>query len=349
MKLVLQNINKKFEDFNLKNVSFTVEEGDYFVLLGESGAGKSVILEIIAGLIKPDNGNIFFDGKDITNTKIQNRGIGLVFQDYAIFPNLSVYNNIAYPLKRKLKSHEIKKAVNEISKKMNIFHLLDRKPETLSGGELQRVALARTLVLKPQLLLLDEPLASLDVQLKDELRRELKKLNNEGFTIIHVTHDYYEALALANKIAITNNGEIIQVGTLKQVFHNPQSKFVANFTGIKNFYNAKVVDKDNVLLENKILITVVGRENDINGKCCAFFRAEDVIISHNKIDSSVANQFSGKIIDITEKPEGVELMIDIGVIIYALITHKSHSNMKLSTGQSVWASFKASSVKIIQK
>lgn len=341
--LELRNIVKKYKEFEINDISIKVDYGDYFVLLGESGAGKSIILEIIAGLISPDSGSVFLNNEDITRKKIQNRGIGLVFQDYAVFPHLNVFHNIAFPIKRKFKKEEIAKRVNEIAKILDIFHLIKRNPETLSGGELQRVALARTLVLEPKLLLLDEPLASLDIQLKDGLRSLLRKLNLNGITIVHVTHDYYEAIALASKVGIVNQGKIVQTGTPKEVFHNPKSRFVANFTGIKNFYNAQFINSDSLLLEGKVKIFIL--ENlTIAGECYAFFRAEDVILSKQRVESSAINQFHGKIMEIIPKPEGVEIITDIGVVVSAIITRKSLEKLQLKEDEKIWVSFKGSSV-----
>ena len=161
--LELRNISKHFPDFSLKDISFTVEKGDYFILLGESGAGKSMLLETIAGLVQPDNGSLIFEGEDITFRKIQDRKIGLVFQDHAIFPHMTVSENIAYSLHGRKLSREIKKEkIARVAEEVSISGLLNRRPSTLSGGELQRVALARTLIQEPKVLLLDEPLASLD-------------------------------------------------------------------------------------------------------------------------------------------------------------------------------------------
>ncbi|MDA3779865.1 MAG: ATP-binding cassette domain-containing protein, partial [Bacteroidales bacterium] len=239
--LEISRLNLHFKEFEITDINFSVGKGDYFILLGKSGAGKTLILEMIAGLLSPKSGKIFLNNKDITFEKIQSRKVGLVFQDYAIFPHLSVFENIAYPLKpKKISKKERAKLVINCANDLNINHLLKRSPKTLSGGELQRVALARTLILKPDLLLLDEPLSSLDIQLRKELRSLLRKLNKNGQTIIHVTHDYEDAVSLANKIAVMHDGTIVQHGTPKDIFQNPKSEFVAEFTGTKNFFKARI-------------------------------------------------------------------------------------------------------------
>lgn len=344
--LELRNISKKYKDFNLNNVCINIEDGKYFVLLGKSGAGKSLLLEIIAGLTHPDKGKVIVDGNDITNIKIQNRHIGLVFQDYAIFPHLSVYENIAFPLKyKKLNKKQISQKVNKLAKKTDIATLLQRKPNTLSGGELQRVALARTLASDPKYLLLDEPLSSLDIQLKVDLQRLLRKINKDGITIIHVTHNFEEAISLADKVGIINNGSIIQIGSPKEIFHNPKSKFVANFTGIKNFYNAVIISKDTVILENKIKIVYISQKE--KGVGVVMFRSEDIVVSTNNPNSSMRNNFQGNIIEIIPIKNGIELLVDIGIKISAMITQQSVDALQLNEKDKIWVSIKASAIKYI--
>ncbi len=346
--LELKNISKKYENFYLKDICFKVADGEYFVILGESGAGKSVILEIIAGLIKQDKGLILFNGTNIGNTKIQDRKFGLVFQDFAVFPHISVKGNIAYALKtgkKNLTNKDINKKVEQLAEKMEISGLLNRKPNTLSGGELQRVALARTLALEPRLLLLDEPLSSLDVQLRSELQSLLRKINKEGISIIHVTHNYDEAIALAHRVGIINNGKIIQTGTPKEVFHNPASKFVANFTGIRNFYNARYISENKVIAEEKTILTVKSCNNNFSG--FAMFRAEDVILSKSEIVSSLTNKLEGKVTDIIPLPDGMEIVVDAGIKIVAKITLESFEKMRIAENKTLWVSFKAAAIRLV--
>jgi len=345
--LEIKNISKQYKNFILDNISFSVNKRDYFVLLGKSGAGKSLILEIIAGLISPDKGEVFLNKKDITNKKIQKRNIGLVFQDHAVFPHLTVKDNIAYPLKtKKLTKKTINEKIDELAEKISISHLLERQPGTLSGGELQRVALARTLALEPVCLLLDEPLASLDVLLRDGLRSLLRKINNEGITIVHVTHDFEEAIALANKVGIIHNGKIVQEGTPKEVFHNPKSKFVAHFTGVKNFYNAIIKTEEKVILENKVEITHL--TGHTLGSGFVMFRSEDVIISKNKTDTSMCNNLQGVVIRMIPTKQGVEVLVDAEVKISAMITQTSVDKFNLSENSNVWVGFKASAIKFVE-
>lgn len=344
----VKNISKKYKNFAIRDITFTANKGDYVVLLGESGAGKSQILEIIAGLIIPDSGEVWLNNKDITREKIQQRNVGMVFQDNTVFPHLTVKNNIAFPLKsRKTDTKLVKKRIDQLAEKTGIVHLLDRLPEKLSGGELQRVALARTLSIEPTCLLLDEPLASLDVLLRDGMRSLLREINNEGTTIIHVTHDFEEAMALADKVGIIHNGKIVQFGLPKDVLHIPKSKFVANFTGIKNFYNAVIKSNYIIRLENKVEFKhTLEREK---GTGFVMFKSENVAISKTKPDSSISNNFKGIVIDMIPTARGMEVIIDIGIRVSALITQKSSEKYNLSKKSTVWVGIKAMSVHFIEK
>ena len=348
--LELKNIIKAYPGFKLDDLSFQVDDGDYFIILGPSGAGKTQILEILAGLIDPDEGNVIVDGKDITNWKIQSRPFGLVFQDYAIFPHMNVRENISYPIRLKgLGNKQIFSRVDIQAEAMEIRHLLDRMPQTLSGGELQRVALARTLIRKPKYLLLDEPLASLDVSLRQGLRSLLKEINNEGQTIIHVTHDYEEALVLANKVAVINQGKIIQIGPADEVFHTPGSEFVARFTGVKNYFAARLYreqDRQYGELENGQVLRLNTEEPE--GKGFVLLRGEDIFISLNDLPTSATNQMKGQIIEISPSPFGFEVLVDTGTRFYARITRESLQNLALRPGKEIWISFKAANVKFVR-
>lgn len=352
--LRVEGLSKFYGEFALNNVSFTVNQGDYFMLLGPSGAGKSMILEVIAGLIKPDSGNIYLENIDITQKPIGGREVGLVFQDYAAFPHMSVYNNIAYPLRRKgVKGKRLHRRVIEFAEKLSINHLLNRNPQTLSGGEVQRVVLARTLALEPKVLLLDEPLSSLDVQLRVGLRSVLRQINREGTTIIHVTHDYEEAISLANRVAVVNNGIIEQCDTAEEIFQNPKSMFVAKFTGVRNFYSAKIVETT----EHKLRIIqmhsgqkICGYTDEVVGEdgfIC--FPESAVSVSKTVSNQSAMNVFQGKIIDIFPQRFGYEITIDVGFKVMALVTWESINRLELQHDSEVWVSFKANSLRFIPR
>jgi len=351
MYLEVKNICKKFDNFSLNNVTFNLEKGDYFIVLGVSGSGKSVLLEILSGLINVDSGSITLDGKDITNEKIQKREIGILFQDFAVFPHMTVRENIAYPLKlRKINKSEINDKVQYLSKELGIEQLLDKNVGLLSGGEAQRVALARTLAISPKILLLDEPLSALDIILRNELRSLLRNLNRNGQTIIHVTHDYEEAVSLANEVAIIQKGKIIQSGKPKVVFQNPKSEFVANFSGIQNFFKVKIYynEKETIkkaILENGFEIAVVCNEIDCEGNI--IIRSENILISEERIESSAVNNFKGIITDVFPTALGVEVIVDVGVEFCVVVTKTSSRKMDLIQGKEIWISFKATSVQFI--
>jgi len=350
--LRLEKINKTTGDFSLCNINLSVNKGDYFVLIGESGAGKSMLLEIITGLIKPDNGNIILNEKNIVNTPIQKRNIGIVYQKPTLFPHMKVFDNIAYPLKiRKVPKEIIMTRVRQLAEDNEISHLLHRYITNLSGGEAQRVTIARTLATDPDILLLDEPLSFLDVQLRRGMLSLLRKLNQSGLTIIHVTHDYEEAVALTNKIAILEKGTIIQTGSPQEVFHNPKSEFVANFIGIKNYFKGHLTLSDDDH-EMKIfetsgikIFTLTGEETDNEGYI--IISGDAITISEEKLESSSVNNFYGSITDIFQTRIGLEIVVDIGLEIFVHITFHSYSKLQLYIGKKVWISFKASSVLFI--
>jgi ABC-type Fe3+/spermidine/putrescine transport system ATPase subunit len=322
------------------------------MLLGPSGAGKSMILEIIAGIVKPDNGQIWIDSFDVTKASIGKRSVGLVFQDLAVFPNMSVSQNIGYPLRRKgIKKVDEQKKVFELADKLSISNLLDRNPASLSGGELQRVALARTLALEPKVLLLDEPLSSVDVQLRSGLMALLRNLNREGQTILHVTHDYDEAISLGSHVAVVNCGTIVQTGTPVDVFRNPASEFVANFSGIKNFFQGSISDKTEHGLKgfsiNGLKVWLYSDEVEPNGFVC--FPENAVSVSIDKPENSALNTFQGIIVDIFPQKHGFEVWVDIGVRVAVLVTWESVEKLGLKTDKKVWISVKANSVRFIPK
>ena len=251
-----QDIVKMHGEFAaLKGVNFEIQPGEFFALLGPSGSGKTTTLRILAGLDAPTAGRVFIDGKDVTSTDARDRDIAMVFQSYALYPHMTVGENIAFPLEMaNLPKPEIAIAVKEAARKVKIDHLLDRKPGQLSGGQQQRCALARAIVRKARLFLLDEPLSNLDAKLRLETRAELKKLQRSlGVTAVYVTHDQEEAMTLADRMAVFMAGEIQQVGTPAEVFARPNSIDIAGFIGNPpmNLMPARYIDGDVVIANHR--------------------------------------------------------------------------------------------------
>lgn len=234
VKVVLKGITKRFgEVVAAKDINLEIDHGEFFTLLGPSGCGKTTTLRIIAGLEWPDEGKIFFDGEDITDLPPYKRNTGMVFQNYAIWPHMSVFENIAYGLKvRKISKEDVKDKAHKALDLVKLGGLEKRFPAQLSGGQQQRVALARALVIEPEVLLLDEPLSNLDAKLRVEMREEIKELQRElGITTIYVTHDQEEAMVISDRVAIQNQGAVQQIGTPREIYYKPQSLFIATFIG----------------------------------------------------------------------------------------------------------------------
>lgn len=352
--LSVKNICKDLASFAIKDVSFEVSNSQYFVLLGSTGVGKSLLLETIAGLIRPDSGRILLDGTDITNEKIQKRNIALVFQNSTLFPHMTVYDNIAYPLRCGNGKTQIRKRVDELAEDFEVRHLLAAKPQTLSGGESQRVSLARAVASEPRCLLLDEPLSSLDTKSRSQMRALLRKINSKDqLQIVHVTHDYTEAVSLATHVAVMEAGTIAQVGTVEQIFQHPKSDFVARFVGIRNFFKGRLQGSSNHCTNTRCFtsgsfsFSVLSDSPGGPGFVCV--RSEDVTISKTASSTSARNNFEGTIADIVPAGVGVEIIVDIGVEIAALVTSESVKSLELGYGKKVWVSFKASAIKYVEE
>ncbi|RKZ21692.1 sugar ABC transporter ATP-binding protein, partial [bacterium] len=234
MKLILKNIEKRFGDkVALRDFSLEVKEGEFIVVVGPSGCGKSTLLRIIAGLERQDKGEVWIDGKRVDSLPPRERNIAMVFQDYALYPHMTVYENIAFGLRlRKMKKEEMEERVKNAARILKLEDKLKRYPRELSGGERQRVALGRAIVRNPSLFLFDEPLSNLDAKLRNEMRKELIKLREEvNGTFIYVTHDQIEAMTMGDRIVVIKQGEIQQVGTPRELYEHPQNLFVATFIG----------------------------------------------------------------------------------------------------------------------
>jgi len=261
-----EDVSLSLGNFSLKDCSLSIEEGEYFVIMGPSGAGKTILLELIAGLHDPDTGVIRINDSDAAKIPVEKRGIAIVYQDYALFPHMTVEANICYGMQRRhIPPGEQTRRCTELADSFGIAHLLERKPLTLSGGEAQRVALCRALAVKPSIILLDEPYSALDNETRKSCIADMKTLHKAGLTVVHVTHSLEEAKSLAMRIAIIRNGRVVRTGTAEEVFTHPMDEETARFLGFENIFSGDVV----------------GRA----GRVC--IRSEDILLHPEKIENSI--------------------------------------------------------------
>lgn len=283
----IQHVKKQYEDnVVIRDLSAHINSGELFTLLGPSGCGKTTLLRMIAGFNSIEAGTISFDGQVINNIPVYQRNFGMVFQNYAIFPNMTVYRNIEYGLKnKKLSKQEIAQRVAAIMETVQITAYKDRYPEKLSGGQQQRVALARAIVVRPQVLLMDEPLSNLDAKLRLEMREAIRQIQKDvGITTVYVTHDQEEALAISDRIAVMNRGDIQQIGEPEYIYQRPYNVFVADFIGHSNHFAGEVVDVLNgltrITLENGHLIAMPGlKPLNPGDRIQVFVRPEEFVFS----------------------------------------------------------------------
>ena len=289
--LELQNVTKIYPNGTkaVNETSLNIEDGEFVVFVGPSGCGKSTLLRMIAGLEEITNGNISLDGKLINNVDPSERDVAMVFQNYALYPHMTVFNNMAYGLKnRGISKEDINNKVNDVAELLEIDQLLSRKPSMLSGGQRQRVAMGRAIVRNPKIFLFDEPLSNLDAKLRNQMRLEIKKLQRQmGVTSVFVTHDQTEAMTLGDRIVVINNGVVEQLGTPKEIYSKPNTKFVAEFIGSPqmNLFNCKI-ESGLASIDNK----KINLDKSINIEDASIgVRPDDIQIIDNGQHSSVAN------------------------------------------------------------
>ncbi|MBX3578193.1 MAG: ABC transporter ATP-binding protein [Rhizobiaceae bacterium] len=284
----LRNITKKFGNHTaLADLSLDIADGEFFVLLGETGAGKTTTLRLVAGLEKPTSGQVFIDGVDVADWGAAERDVALVLQQYSLYPRYTVRENLEFPLKPKIRrvpDAEIAERVARVAKTLRIEHLLDRKTDRLSGGEMQRVSIGRAIVRKPRVFLMDEPLSALDAKLREALRTELKNIQmNLGQTFLFVTHDQIEAMSMGDKVAVLNHGRIVQQGTPQEIYNNPRNTFVASFVGSPpmNLIDGKMSGEKAVIQPMSFELPLGGRgkASGANDRALTFgIRPEDLVI-----------------------------------------------------------------------
>lgn len=284
VNIKIRNAQKRYgENIIIPNLSLDIKKGEFFTLLGPSGCGKTTLLRMIAGFNSIEEGDFYFNDKRINDLDPSKRNIGMVFQNYAIFPHLTVEKNVEFGLKnRKVSKEEMKKETDKFLKLMQIDTYRDRMPERLSGGQQQRVALARALVIKPDVLLMDEPLSNLDAKLRVEMRTAIKEIQNTvGITTVYVTHDQEEAMAVSDRIAVMKEGIIQHLGTPKDIYQRPANVFVATFIGRTNIINGKL-NGSTLKLNNDYEITMNNiKEKNIQGNVMLSIRPEELIINEN--------------------------------------------------------------------
>ena len=308
----LENLEVEFGDFlALKGINLEVKEGEFFTLLGPSGCGKTTTLRSIAGFIIPTKGTVSVNDKDITHLEIEKRNIGMVFQNYALFPSMTVFENIAFGLKvKKIPAHEIEEKVLDISRKVDLSEeQMVKKVNQLSGGQQQRVAIARALVTSPTIICLDEPLSNLDAKLRIQLRNELKDLQRKfGITTIYVTHDQEEALTLSDRIAVFNKGDIEQIGTPEEIYNQSETEFVCNFIGDINKLDENFLKKVGIETDKSCYIRLERiYVNAMKDYHVDFGEAEVVDLEYYGLYIKYTLQAEGSTFKVIEKASGVDL------------------------------------------
>jgi len=334
--------------FHLRDLTLNIRDGEYFIVLGPTGSGKTILLETIAGLHSVKSGVILLNGIEVTKTEPEKRGIGIVYQDYVLFPHLSVIKNIAFGLRQRGRSRkEAEAEAGWTIELLGLSSLLNRKIDTLSGGEKQKVALARALAIKPKVLLLDEPLSALDPETKEKVQQELREIRNKlNQTIIHVTHDFEEAVALGERIAVLGNGCIMQVGTAEEIFCQPKSEFVARFAMTRNIFAGDVRDGEDEGATIDIGGNSIWAVTNLRGHRHASVRPEDILISTQPFISSARNSFMGTITDVVSKGSTVCLTVNVPPDFVCLVTRRSFEEMELRRGGKAYVTFKASAVNV---
>jgi molybdate/tungstate transport system ATP-binding protein len=347
--VAVEKLSNSWPNFSLRNINLAVSEGSYFVLLGPTGSGKTLLLEAIAGAYSPAEGRIIVGGEDVSHLPPEKRRISYAPQNYLLFENMTVRRNIEYGLHAKgIEEQERRRRSKHLLQTLGISHLVDRFPKNLSGGERQRVSLARALAVEPRAVLLDEPLSAVDAETKNTIIDHLRRVHTEtGVTVIHVTHDRFEAAALADRIGIISGGEIREVGSPLEFSQKPYSK-LDNIFGADNLISGNVIGRD---AELALVDVGAGKTiealTDRTGRVMLHVRPENIVISKHGVESSARNRFEGTIAEVTDLGATIRIQISGKIPLTAIITRRSFFEMGLNIGSPVNAFFKATLVDVL--
>jgi spermidine/putrescine transport system ATP-binding protein len=350
----LRKVSKKFGSFTaLEEVSFDIAEGEFMTFLGPSGCGKTTCLRLISGFENPSTGEVFIAGKNVTRDPPYRRSVNQVFQSYALFPHLSVYENISFGLRmKKLTASEIKRRVDRVVEMTSLQEFADRKPAQLSGGQRQRVALARAVVCEPKVLLLDEPLSALDAKLRTQMRAELKQLQKRlGITFVFVTHDQEEALTMSDRIAVISCGRVEQIGTVNEIYYQPATRFVATFIGETNIVEAEIVDKGadviHCQMEGGMMLAVRAGTPAAGNNVLLSLRPEKIRLYRSRPQGQ--NVFSGRIVVQVFKGAVNDLTVAVsgGVELRALIANDGQQELVFQEGEEVFCRIQPEDINIV--
>jgi len=342
----IHHLSKTWPGFALREIDLRVEKGEYFLVLGPTGAGKTLLMETIAGHHQPDAGRVWLDERDVTDLPPEKRGIGFLYQDCWLFPNMSVAKNICFGLRfQRLPKADQQQRLQELSKLLGIENLLGRSPVHLSGGERRKVALARALAPKPNVLLLDEPLGTLDQNTREHIGRELRELHGQmDMTTVHVTHDHGVARSLADRIAIINEGQIAQTGEVDEVFSTPASEFVARFLGSENVIDGLATLADDGLTSVQVGPMTVKTVARLDGPCAICIRPECISLSLDDSDAG-PNRFSGVVRSIDDCGQLVKLGVETNdIVLHATLGKQELLRLAINVTDRVHLAFRPSVV-----
>jgi len=350
----LRQVSKRFGSHEaLKDASFAINTGEFMTFLGPSGCGKTTCLRLISGFDTPSSGRIFIDGKDVTFDPPYRRDVNQVFQNYALFPHLTIYENIAFGLRMKrVAPADITHRVQRVLEMTALGDFVNRKPAQLSGGQRQRVALARAIICEPKVLLLDEPLSALDAQLRTQMRVELKQLQKKlGITFIYVTHDQEEALTMSDRVAVINAGRVEQIGTVSEIYYKPATRFVASFIGDTNIVEAQILTSDSSMLRCRLAggleLDVRRQESHASAKLLLSLRPEKIRL--HRIDPRGVNSFSCQVAMEIFKGAVDELTLTVqgNLQLGAILANDGNAGTDFHEGDQVFASIQPEDIHIV--